>query len=265
LTNTRNRTQDILEKFEFFPIKCRIQRAEAIFQANTRKRERESSSFKTKVDSSARYCLCAVASAAALLLTSICMQTPSVSSLDALEKIASRLSQRFHPPAQVVFFWVQTVRNVLRGFETRPHLLKLQPPPAPGARVVDESHHITLSATQEAQIREIFELFDTDGGGTIDRRELEFAMVAMGFQSERPKVRKGRARSGDDVMETIAGDGTVTLEEFSALMKGELNGRDPLETVRLVFHVLCQGEANPGGDRLITLESLTIACRDLEV
>ena len=165
----------------------------------------------------------------------------------------------------MVFFWVQTVRNVLRGFETRPHLLKLQPPPAPGARVVDESHHITLSATQEAQIREIFELFDTDGGGTIDRRELEFAMVAMGFQSERPKVRKGRARSGDDVMETIAGDGTVTLEEFSALMKGELNGRDPLETVRLVFHVLCQGEANPGGDRLITLESLTIACRDLEV
>ncbi len=32
------------------------------------------------------------------------------------------------------------------------------------------------------QIREIFDLFDTDGGGTIDRGELDFAMSALGFQ-----------------------------------------------------------------------------------
>ncbi len=32
------------------------------------------------------------------------------------------------------------------------------------------------------QIREIFELFDTDGGGSIDRGELDFAMSALGFQ-----------------------------------------------------------------------------------
>jgi Ca2+-binding EF-hand superfamily protein len=32
------------------------------------------------------------------------------------------------------------------------------------------------------QIKEIFDLFDTDGGGYIDRRELDLAMVALGFQ-----------------------------------------------------------------------------------
>ena len=47
---------------------------------------------------------------------------------------------------------------------------------------------ITLSEAEEAQIREIFDLFDTDGGGTIDKRELEIAMIALGFQSEVAKV-----------------------------------------------------------------------------
>jgi Ca2+-binding EF-hand superfamily protein len=39
-----------------------------------------------------------------------------------------------------------------------------------------------LSEAQAAQIKEIFYLFDTDGGGTIDTQELGFAMVALGFQ-----------------------------------------------------------------------------------
>ena len=47
---------------------------------------------------------------------------------------------------------------------------------------------ITLSEAEEAQIREIFDLFDTDGGGSIDKRELEIAMIALGFQSEVAKV-----------------------------------------------------------------------------
>jgi hypothetical protein len=39
-----------------------------------------------------------------------------------------------------------------------------------------------LSDAQEALIREIYYLFDTDGGGTIDMQELNCAMIALGFQ-----------------------------------------------------------------------------------
>ncbi len=42
---------------------------------------------------------------------------------------------------------------------------------------------LILSEAQESQIREVFLLFDTDGGGTIDMRELGIAMVALGFQA----------------------------------------------------------------------------------
>ena len=42
---------------------------------------------------------------------------------------------------------------------------------------------LALSEAQEAQIKESFLLFDTDGGGTIDTKELGIAMVALGFQA----------------------------------------------------------------------------------
>ena len=41
--------QEILEKFEFFPIKCRIQRAAALFQMNEEIRLRNRHMFKSKV------------------------------------------------------------------------------------------------------------------------------------------------------------------------------------------------------------------------
>ncbi|RYR11068.1 hypothetical protein Ahy_B05g079554 isoform B [Arachis hypogaea] len=41
-------------------------------------------------------------------------------------------------------------------------------------------HHLTQQKKQE--IKEAFELFDTDGSGTIDAKELNVAMRALGFE-----------------------------------------------------------------------------------
>jgi Ca2+-binding EF-hand superfamily protein len=35
-----------------------------------------------------------------------------------------------------------------------------------------------LAEAQEAQLKEIFDLFDTDGGGTIDRKEVPFSTTS---------------------------------------------------------------------------------------
>jgi Ca2+-binding EF-hand superfamily protein len=128
---------------------------------------------------------------------------------------------------------------------------------------LESGHKIALSASQAAQIKEIFDLFDTDGGGTIDRRELDFAMVALGFQKKK-QVNDGKRNDGKrnrqmEVLDSIVQDGKVTLEEFSALMTGELSGRDPAETLGSMFVVLS------GGTRYITLNSLTSACKVYEV
>ncbi len=55
------------------------------------------------------------------------------------------------------------------------------------------------------QIHEIFNLFDTDGGGTIDMGELDFAMSALGFSAK-----AGHQQTDSEAkaaLEAIAADG----------------------------------------------------------
>jgi hypothetical protein len=96
--------------------------------------------------------------------------------------------------AQLVFFWTLVARHISRCFDAQPQL-RPQPPPAQATAASKDADagansHLALSEAQEAQIREIFYLFDTDGGGTIDTRELSSAMVALGFQASRPSSRR---------------------------------------------------------------------------
>jgi hypothetical protein len=84
---------------------------------------------------------------------------------------------------QLVFFWTLVARHIARCFDSLPHLRP--PPPAPADAGEGAGAASRLMEGRESQIREIFLLFDTDGGGTIDARELGFAMIALGFQAAR--------------------------------------------------------------------------------
>jgi Ca2+-binding EF-hand superfamily protein len=46
-----------------------------------------------------------------------------------------------------------------------------------------------LTEQQKQEIREAFDLYDTDGSGTIDAKELKVAMRALGFE---PKKRRNQ-------------------------------------------------------------------------
>jgi len=41
-----------------------------------------------------------------------------------------------------------------------------------------------LSADEVLEIKEAFDLFDSDGGGTIDPAELKAAMTSLGFEAK---------------------------------------------------------------------------------
>merc|ERR1712195_159515 len=46
-----------------------------------------------------------------------------------------------------------------------------------------------LTEEQKQEIKEAFDLFDTDGSGNIDQKELKVAMRALGFEPKREEIK----------------------------------------------------------------------------
>ena len=89
---------------------------------------------------------------------------------------------------------------------------------------------------QMQELREAFDLFDTDGSGTIDTKELQVALRALGFDSKKEKVRKMIA----DI--DLDGSGTIDFEEFVEMMTGKMGDRDSPDEIRRVFKLFDDDE-----------------------
>ena len=152
------------------------------------------------------------------------------------------------------------VRHLCCCFDKDPHL---RPPPTPLTTEFDTANygHTSLSTAQVAQITEIFNLFDTDGTGCIEQREIGFALSALGFQTGTD----GRSQEELDALDAIMGDGKVTLEEFSALMTGDIGGHVLYEEARTAFAVLSRSDGDSMNDGLITLSKLEAVCLEFRV
>ena len=126
------------------------------------------------------------------------------------------------------------------------------------------SNQITLTQHQIDQIKEIFDLFDTDGGGSIDRKELLVAMTALGFQDS-DSGKQSKEQQHQEMLDTIDADGSdsVSLEEFTALMRGESTMVDPLEEVKAIFQALSSMEESDPS--VITLNKLRLATQKFNV
>lgn len=69
-----------------------------------------------------------------------------------------------------------------------------------------------LTDEEIEEIREAFNLFDTDGSGTIDPRELKAAMQSLGFEAKNQTIYQMIADIDKD------GNGSIDFEEFLDMM-----------------------------------------------
>merc|ERR1711934_1304078 len=93
-----------------------------------------------------------------------------------------------------------------------------------------------LTAQQVNEIREAFDLFDTDGSGAIDAKELKVAMRALGFEPKKEEIRKMVNDMDKD------GDGTVDFDEFMILMSGKMGGKDAKDDIIKAFKLFDEDE-----------------------
>ncbi len=118
--------------------------------------------------------------------------------------------------------------------------------------VLPNSRHqsVALSEEQKKMIKDVFDLFDTSTEGLdendsdhedegrcktvqsgLDESEFASAIKALGFSSRNHK------KMAKTLMMKVDTDGnkSVSLEEFSSLMEGQLTGRDPEEEINAIF------------------------------
>uniref|UniRef100_A0A0G4IFG4 EF-hand domain-containing protein n=1 Tax=Chromera velia CCMP2878 TaxID=1169474 RepID=A0A0G4IFG4_9ALVE len=109
-----------------------------------------------------------------------------------------------------------------------------------------------LTEEQKQEVKEAFDLFDTDGSGTIDAKELKVAMRALGFEPKKEEVRKMIADIDKD------GSGTIDFNEFLDMMTVKMSERDPREEILKAFRLFDDDETGR-----ITFKNLKRVAKEL--
>ncbi|XP_068596264.1 uncharacterized protein cetn2 [Brachionichthys hirsutus] len=113
----------------------------------------------------------------------------------------------------------------------RPSLQGPVPPPRKKTTPKPE-----LTEEQKQEIREAFELFDTDGSGFIDVKELKVAMRALGFEPKKEEIKKMISEVDKD------GTGKISFADFLAVMTQKMAEKDSKEEILKAFRLFDDDE-----------------------
>ncbi|CAF0723999.1 unnamed protein product [Adineta ricciae] len=100
-----------------------------------------------------------------------------------------------------------------------------------GAKKRPTGNRPELTEEQKTEIREAFDLFDADGSGTIDVKELKVAMRALGFEPKREEIKKMIS----DIQKENAG--TIDFNDFLQLMAQKMAEKDSKEEILKAFRL----------------------------
>ncbi|KAJ3140402.1 hypothetical protein HK100_009952 [Physocladia obscura] len=137
----------------------------------------------------------------------------------------------------------QKIENEIAASKRKANILQsLKPKP----RVLQ------ISEAQEAEIHEAFQLFDTDGSGSITTKEWRVAMKAMGFEPTKEESKRMMAEMDSDE------SGSIDYEEFLGMIAKRLINNMAKEEMVKLFQVIREAQ-QPTRMRISALHIKNIA------
>ena len=109
-----------------------------------------------------------------------------------------------------------------------------------------------LTEDEIEEIKEAFDLFDTDGSGAIDPKELRAAMQSLGFEAKNQTI----YQMITDLDKNKSGN--IDFEEFLDMMTARMSDKDTREDINKVFRLF---DDDTSGS--ITIRNLRRVAREL--
>ena len=113
-----------------------------------------------------------------------------------------------------------------------------------------------LSSEEVDEIKQAFDLFDTNGTGKIDPKELKAAMQSLGFDSKNPTI---YTLIADLDTPEAAKNGGVNFDDFVGSINNKLGDKESKEGIHRIFELFID---DPNADT-ITLSSLKKIAQEL--
>ena len=113
-----------------------------------------------------------------------------------------------------------------------------------------------LSSEEVDEIKQAFDLFDTNGTGKIDPKELKAAMQSLGFDSKNPTIYQLFADLDTPEAER---NGGINFDDFVDAINDKLGDKESKEGIRRIFDLFID---DPNADT-ITLSSLKKISKEL--
>ena len=113
-----------------------------------------------------------------------------------------------------------------------------------------------LSNDEVDEIRQAFDLFDTNGTGKIDPKELKAAMQSLGFDTKNPTI---YTLIADLDTAEAAKNGGVNFDDFVGSINNKLGDKESKEGIHRIFELFID---DPNADT-ITLSSLKKIAQEL--
>jgi len=123
---------------------------------------------------------------------------------------------------------------------------------ASGSKASSRGAKAELTEEQKQEIKEAFDLFDTDGSEKIDAKELKVAMRALGFEPKKEEIKKMISDIDKD------GSGTIDFNEFLEMMTGKMSDRASKEEILKAFRLFDDDETGK-----ITLKNLRRVAKEI--
>ncbi len=106
-----------------------------------------------------------------------------------------------------------------------------------------------LTEAQKSEIKEAFDLFDTNGSGIIDMKDLKVALRALGFEPAKEEIKRlisdlnnSSQASGRDREKDKEGQVSIDYNDFLEIMTTKMSERDQPEELEKAFILFSQNK-----------------------